>query len=387
MAAKERIIRFITNPKVLLGLFIVLAVGASLIEYAKGSKADTQTHYNNFIIFRASFYNLINGVDLYVLHPEQYYDLYKYPPVFALFFGLFAWMPVWLGLICWNLLNTLVLFSAIISIKRFNEKQRAFALLFLVVELLTNIQNSQSNALIAGLMIWAYNCFEDGKTARAALFIALATFIKPFGLVAAALFLFYPQKIKFSFSLMGWCVMLVIIPLIITPVATLQFQYNSWLAMLQADHAASLGLSVAGGLEAWFGATPDKMLITIAGVVLFCLAYLNLKAWQQPGFKILLLASALIWTVIFNHKAESPTFIIAVAGVALWYFAQKPSTLNLVLLLLVFVFTCLSPTDLFPRSIRTDIIIPYQLKVLPCILVWLKILYDQLTYKPLNFAT
>jgi hypothetical protein len=157
--------------------------------------------------------------------------------------------------------------------------------------------------------------------------------------------------------------------------------------MIQADHAASLGLSVAGGLEVWFGATPDKMLITIAGVVLFCLAYLNLKAWQQPGFKILLLASALIWTVIFNHKAESPTFIIAVAGVALWYYAQKPSTLNLVLLLLVFVFTCLSPTDLFPRNIRIDIIIPYQLKVLPCILVWLKILYDQLTYKPLNFAT
>jgi hypothetical protein len=387
MAAKERIIRFITNPKVLLGLFIVLAVGASLIEYAKGNKADTQTHYNNFMIFRASFYNLINGVDLYVLHPEQYYDLYKYPPAFALFFGLFVWMPVWLGLVCWNLLNTLVLFSAIISIKRFNEKQRAFALLFIVVELLTNIQNSQSNALIAGLMIWAYNCFEDGKVARAALFITLATFIKPFGLVAAALFLFYPQKVKFSFSLMGWCAVLAIIPLVATPMATLQFQYNSWLTMLQADHAASLGLSVAGGLEVWFGATPDKMLITIAGVVLFCLAYLNLKAWQQPGFKILLLASALIWTVIFNHKAESPTFIIAVAGVALWYYAQKPSTLNLVLLLLVFVFTCLSPTDLFPRNIRIDIIIPYQLKVLPCILVWLKILYDQLTYKPLNFAT
>ncbi|UPT65171.1 MAG: hypothetical protein M0D57_11340 [Sphingobacteriales bacterium JAD_PAG50586_3] len=181
--------------------------------------------------------------------------------------------------------------------------------------------------------------------------------------------------------------MLAIIPVLVTPWATLQWQYNSWFTMLQADHAASLGLSVAGGLEAWFGATPNKMLITIAGVGLFCLTYLNIKAWQQPGFKLLLLASALIWTVIFNHKAESPTFIIAVAGIVIWYFSQKQSTFNLVLLVLVFVFTCLSPTDLFPRAIRTDIIIPYQLKVLPCILVWLKIVYDQLTYKPLNFAT
>lgn len=380
MATKERIIRLITTPQILLGLFIVLAVGASLIEYGKGSKADTQTHYNNFMIFRTSFYNLINGVDLYVHHPEQYYDLYKYPPVFALFFGLFAWMPVWLGLICWNLLNTIVLFSAILSIKRFNQQQKAFALLFVVVELLTNIQNSQSNALIAGLMIWAYNCFDSGKIARAALFIALATFIKPFGLVAAALFLFYPQKVKFSVSLMGWCTLLAVVPLVATPIDTLQLQYESWLRMLQADAASSVGMSAAGWIESWFGATPNKMLITLAGVALFCSAYLNLKAWNQPGFKILLLASALIWTVIFNHKAESPTFIIAVAGVALWYFSQKPNTINLVLLLLVFVFTCLSPTDLFPRSIRTDIIIPYQLKVLPCILVWLKILYDQVTF-------
>ncbi|UPT65172.1 MAG: DUF2029 domain-containing protein [Sphingobacteriales bacterium JAD_PAG50586_3] len=194
MAIKERIIRFITNPQVLLCLFVLLAIGASVAELAKGTKADTQTHYNNFMIFRASFYNLVNGVDLYINHPTQYYDLYKYPPVFALFFGIFAWMPVWLGLIWWNILNSVVLFSAIVSIKRFTDKQRAFALLFVVVELMTNMQNSQSNALIAGLMIWAYNCFESGKVARAALFIALATFIKPFGLVAAALFLFYPKK-------------------------------------------------------------------------------------------------------------------------------------------------------------------------------------------------
>lgn len=157
--------------------------------------------------------------------------------------------------------------------------------------------------------------------------------------------------------------------------------------MLQADHAGSIGMSVAGWVESWFGFTPNKTAITLGGVVVFCLTYLNQKAWKVQGFKLLMLASALLWVVIFNHKAESPTFIIAVAGVAIWYFNQPKSTLNTILLALVFVFTCLSPTDLFPPDIRNSFVTPYQLKVLPCILVWLKIVYDQLTYKHLNFAT
>ncbi len=380
MAIKERILRFITNPRVLLALFILLAVAASVAEFLKGSKADTQTHINNYMIFRSSFYNLVNGVDLYIQHPEQYYDLYKYPPVFALFFGVFAWMPVWLGLIWWNILNSAVLFSAIISIKRLTEKQRAFALLFVVVELMTNMQNSQSNALIAGLMIWVYNSLENKRVGRAALFVALATFIKPFGLVAAALFLFYPKKAKFCFSLIGWSVLLTIVPVVVTSPATLQLQYKSWLNMLQADHAGSIGMSVAGWLESCFSFTPNKTAITLGGIVVFCLAYLNLKAWKDQGFKLLMLSSALLWVVIFNHKAESPTFIIAVAGVAIWYFNQPKSTLNIVLLALVFVFTCISPTDIFPPDVRNSFVTPYQLKVLPCILVWLKIVYDQLTF-------
>lgn len=387
MAAKERIIKFIVNPRVLLCLFILLAIAASVAEYSKGAKADTQTHYNNYMIFRASFYNLINGVNLYTHHPEQYYDLYKYPPVFALFFGIFAWMPVWLGLIWWNILNAVVLFSAIISIKRFTEQQRAFALLFVVVELMTNMQNSQSNALIAGLMIWGYNSLENGRVGRAALFIALATFIKPFGIVAAALFLFYPKKVKFVLSLGGSMLFLAYVPLLVMTRDEFGWQHTSWFRMLAQDHAESVGLSVAGWLESLGIILHDKLVVTVAGIAIFCLAYLNIKAWKEPAFKLLMLSSALLWVVIFNHKAESPTFIIAVAGVAIWYYAQPKSTINLILLLLVFVFTCLSPTDLFPANLRSSIIIPYQLKVLPCILVWIKIVYDQLTYKHLNFAT
>jgi hypothetical protein len=149
------------------------------------------------------------------------------------------------------------------------------------------------------------------------------------------------------------------------------------------DHSISDGLSVIGWLKTWFGWAPDKTLVSLAGVVLFCLPLLLYRQYSQYTFRLLLLASVLIWVVIFNHRAESPTFVIAVSGVALWYFAQTPKTENLVLLLLTLIFTVLSPTDLFPATVRTEWFTPYVVKAVPCILVWGKLTYDMLVPFPL----
>jgi hypothetical protein len=92
-----------------------------------------------------------------------------------------------------------------------------------------------------------------------------------------------------------------------------------------------------------------------------------------------MLASLLIWVVIFNHKAESPTFIIAMCGVSLWFFSVPFRWDNLVLFVMAFVFTSLSPTDIFPKYKRESFVIPYVLKAFPCILIWIKIQYEMMT--------
>ena len=51
------------------------------------------------------------------------------------------------------------------------------------------------------------------------------------------------------------------------------------------------------------------------------------------------------------------------------------------ILLLAFVFTILSPTDLFPKSVRVNFVVPYVLKAVPCILIWVKIIFDLVFYK------
>jgi hypothetical protein len=108
------------------------------------------------------------------------------------------------------------------------------------------------------------------------------------------------------------------------------------------------------------------------------------RKFRLFDFRLMMLASILIWMVIFNHKAESPTFVIAMSGVALWFFSRTKNPLNTALLLTALLFTSLSSTDLFPLTIRDRFIEPYAIKAVPCILVWLKILWDlyRLPYSP-----
>lgn len=339
------------------------------------------TQYNNYIIFKQSFFHLIHQKDLYCLYPQEHWDLYKYSPAFALLMAPMAMLPDFAGLLLWNLLNAFVLLWAFRQLPNLAERKKLLLTAFVLLELITSLQNEQSNALIAGLIILAFIQMEKKNVLWATLFIVLTVVIKLFGLAAFALFLFYPDKIKTAIYTLGWIIFFTIIPLVAVEVNQLLFLYKSWWQLLQNDHSVSYGLSVAGWLYTWFGLNLKNFTV-IAGAFLFCIPLIRFQLYKQFRFRALFLSSVLLWVVLFNHKAESPTFIIAVTGAALWYFYQKQNTVNLALLILAFVLTVLSPTDLFPKSIRDNYVIPYVLKAVPCILIWFKLLADLLIMKP-----
>ncbi len=378
--------RLIENKKAILLLFLVVAILASLQAYFSELKTFEPggvlyTTYNNYVIFRQSFFHLIQDQDLYILYKKEQWDLYKYSPAFALFFGGFALLPDWAGLSLWNLANSLALGFAVYYLPKIDRRSKGLILLFVLIELLTSLQNEQSNGLIAGLLILAFGLLERDRYWLAALCVVGVVYIKIFGIVALALYLLYPDKIRLTYTTAVWVVFFTFVPLLVVDWEQLVFLYESWANLLANDHSASEGLSVAGWLHTWFGWTVDKTLVTAAGVILFCLPLLRIRVYQDYTFRLLLLASVLVWVVIFNHKAESPTFVIAVSGVALWYFGQAPKTENGVLLLLTFVFTVLAATDVFPRFIRDEYFQPYVIKVVSCILVWGKITFDLLKMK------
>ncbi|NIJ55709.1 glycosyltransferase family 87 protein [Dyadobacter arcticus] len=375
--------RFLVNPRAILFVFFSIALFASLQSYFGGLKSFVEggklyTTYNNYIIFKLSFFHLIQDKDLYLPFLDEQGDFFKYSPTFALIFGILAVLPDVLGLSLWNIINAVVLFSSVYYLPRTDIRTKGLIFVFMLVELLTTVQNEQSNALMAGLMLFTFGFLERRKYWMASLCLVSTIFIKLFGIVGLALYLLYPNKLKLTYTTAFWAVIFTLLPLVVVDRDQFIFLYKSWASLLSDDQSFSAGLSVTRWLTTWFGWNINKTYVSVAGVFLFCLPLLRIKQYQNFVFRTLILSSILIWVVIFNHRAESATFIIAIGGVALWYYSQYPSKENYILLVLAFVFTTLSPTDLFPKFVRNEWMKPYVIKAVPCILIWVKITFDLL---------
>ena len=369
-----------------LALFAACALFASLQSlvfeyYFNPYPGSAQSNYGNYIIFKQSWFHLINGQDLYKAWPHEQFDLFKYSPAFAVFFSLFAYLPDAAGLPLWCLLNALVLFFSVKALPGFSNSHKNLILLFVALELLTSLQNSQSNALMAGLLIFSFVFLERRCYLLATLLLVLSIYLKLFGVIALALFIFYPEKWKLAFYTLFWGVVMFCLPLPFTGFDQLIFLYRSWWKLLSSDFSASLGFSVMGWLNSCFHLHIPKLIIVAAGALIGGIPLLFIKKYHYYTFRVFMLASLLIWVIIFNHKAESPTFIIAMSGAALWLFAQKISRVNLFLGIFAILFTSLSSTELF-MPIRDMVTEPYVLKVVPVIFIWIKIIRDMIVYSP-----
>lgn len=376
----------IANYKVIVIIFLLFAVGAGIQAYFKKEKTFVEngakyTNYNNYVIFKQSLTHLIENKDLYQLYPKEQWDLYKYSPTFSVCFGIFAIFPDLIGLNLWNIFNASIFLLAIYYLPKLNNLQKALISLICLIEFMTSVQNQQSNALIAGLIILAFGLLEKQKYLIAAFCIVFSIYIKLFGIIGLVLFLIYPQKWKLALYTVGWSVVLWFIPLFFVNFEQLKFLYSSWGHLLYNDHSSSYGLSVMGWLHSWFAININKIFIEITGLILFLIPLFRFKYYKNYTFRLLALSSILLWIVIFNHKAESPTFIIAMSGVSLWFIISEKNILNIILFVCAFILTSLSPTDIIPLFIREEFIKPYMLKAFPCILIWLKITYDMIILK------
>lgn len=359
------------DERFLWAVYALAAILVSVQKLTQGPNDAGYTSYENYVIFRNAFTHLLAGQNPYAAFPAEQWDLFKYSPAFALFMAPFSVLPDWLGLPLWNLLNALSLLSAILALPVLDARKRRFMAWFVLLELITSLQNSQSNGLTAALLLWAFVAFERGRSGRAALWAVAGAFLKIFGIFAAVWAPAYSGKSRFVLSGLAWGLVFLLSPLLVlSPAQTLQV-YRWWVELLQQDHAVSLGLSVAGWLDSWFGWLPDKNAVTAAGLLLLALSALAVYRAPSLRRRTLLAASVLIWVVIFNHKAESPTFVIALSGVAMWYLAvERAARWQTVALWGTFAFVSLTPTDLCPRALREQLVQPYVLKAVPCIVLW-----------------
>jgi hypothetical protein len=371
-----------------LQIALIAYVAIAVIATAQGLLAGTKVYfpggrpyidYNNFRIFKFSFYHLIQGKDIYQWFPGDHWDLYKYSPGFALCFGLLSWLPDPIGLLLWNLINSLCLFAGVRLLPGMDDKKKAWILLFCLLEMLLSVQNTQSNGLMAGLIVLGFALAERRSYVLSTLCIVFSFYIKIYGALAFIFYLWYPGKWKLAGWSIFWMLFFAVLPLLAVSGHQLLFLYESWLHLLLNDRSASIGLSVMGLLEKWFHLASAKNLVTIGGVVLFLVPLLRWRLYPDLTFRLLYLSSTLIWMVIFNHKAESPTYIIVMAGIGIWYFSRERDRLDRVLLILSFLLITMSVSDLVPAGIRNGFIRPYGIKAVMAIVIWVRIVYEQLT--------
>ena len=338
---------------------------------------------NNYFIFSRSFGLLISQQNLYAAHPELFNDRFLYSPTFALAMAAFYFLPDLLGVILWNLLNLSLFFYAVKSFAG-DEKKFVLILALATVELFNSIQNNQSNPLLTALILFAFMSFEKRQSRNAALFVAALFFIKIYGFAAAVFAVFHSEKFKFAKWLILWLALLAALPLLAVSARELGWQYENWLALVR-EFKTGAQYSVMGLIERWTGRQIMYLPVQLAGLLVFLAPLAHFRKFPDALFRRRLLCSLLIFLVIFNQSAESPTYVTAVTGSAIWLAESRRNIADYVLIFLVLIFTSLASTSVFPSGVRHNFFEAYGLKVVPCLLVWLKLQYELHTF-PLNLT-
>ena len=384
MTTFQRYLQFLTLPR-LIGLYIFLFCFVAVHQFW------LLDQYNNYLMFAKPFHNLLLNKSIYGLYPELYEDNYKYSPTFAWLMAPFYYMPNLLGTILWNLLNTLVLLAGVwlyLSDEKDPATQRRDALLIILLEALITAQNLQSNNLIVGAILLGLYFLRNGRVWQAAFFFVLCGFFKFYGVAAAGFFLFYPKKPQFILAMVVWTALLAIAPATLIPMENLLAEYQEWFNVV-VESKLGLQVSVMGIAQMWFGmAKTDEnyRVIEAIGATLFLLPFLRFGLWKDRLFQRRMIAYFFLFIIVFNKMAESPTYVMAVTGVALWWVTLSNRTqLDRFLLALVIVFTSLSPTDIFPHAVKREFFHPYNIKAIGCILVWARVQY-QLWTQPRTIA-
>ena len=326
---------------------------------------------NNFRVFRSASLNLFAGRDLYAAHPEQHFDFYKYSPTFALLFAPLAYLPFALAFLCWSLLNALLLWYALDRL--LPERPATVALALVYLEVLFAMQYGQSNALVAALLILAFVALDQGRQGRAAALVGVDAFIKIFPLAGVSLALFHPRRARFALLAAAALVGLALLPLAVVPPHELATQYRSWRATEAADALQGhRGYALMQYLYMWLGADWPNWPVQLAGTTLLLLPLaLGRRRWDDAAFRRLFLGTLLVYLVLFNHQSERATFVIAYTGIAIWYASAPTERLRTAVMALTLLVMVVHDVDIVPRWVKNEILIPYRIKGIPCLVAWL----------------
>jgi hypothetical protein len=348
---------------------------------------------NNYLIYKFTAIHAWEGHTLFGRSPEKFLDKNHYGPLFSVVMAPFAWLPDRVGLALWIIAMVSTLWYAV-RLLPVTGTQQNLMLLFMGNELLTAGFNVQFNMAVAAGIIFSFVLIERQRDFWAPLPFMIIAFVKLYGIVALAFFFFVKNKPKFILGCAVWSVVLFVAPMLLSSPEFVLQSYKEWYLALQVKNAANVSLvsyqdiSVMGFFRRLLqDPTLPNTPFLAAGVALFGLPYLRFRCFQSPAFRLLVLASTLIFPVLFSSASEGATYMIVFTGIAVWLAVQpRPfsATVWLLVALAVFLAT-LNSTDLYPAAWR-DFLRLHSVKAMPCLLVWLYVIFQLCTQNFSNQA-
>ncbi|MGP1491933.1 MAG: glycosyltransferase family 87 protein [Prevotella fusca] len=375
----DKIKRFLSHPlltdrRVLLGIWTIL----SLVGMLKLHRS-----YNNFLIFRGVYWHTINGTSLYAAYPGEYNDVNHYGPLFSLIIAPFAILPEWAGMLLWLLFLSGWLFAAVYW-SGLKKNQQVFIYWFCGFTLLTALFMQQFNIAIAAIILSSFFLIEKEHEGWAAFFIVLGALVKLYGIVGLAFFLFSRHKVRLVVWLAIWSVILFLAPMVISSPDYIIGQYHEWFTCLVGKnteniHSFAQNISLLGLVRRTTGNMDySDLWLIVPGMLLFALPYLRRSQYRHLAFRETILASVMLFVILFSTGSESSGYIIALTGACIWYTAAPWGRGKWAVALMVFVFVLsgMGNCDLFPKHIRHDYIQAYALRALPISILWFWLCYE-----------
>jgi len=364
-------------------LWLVLPVVVTLLKYALGPSA-----YNNFLLYAGVFRHVVACTDLYAFYPSEHLYQNHYGPTFSLVIAPFTLPPRVIGMVCWGLANALSLGYAILRLPM-TERARLTVAAIVLVEMTGAIQNQQFNPMLTAWVLLAFVWMGEGRAFPPALLIAGGALVKLYGILGVLFIPFRGRYRAMAAALAVATALLVCLPMLYSDPEFILRSYGDWYLRLLGKNSENIRTNLTDGMQdlsamglvrrvsGWTGMS--NLWVVVPGGLLTLAPLWRRDMYADARFRLAYLAQVLIGIVIFSTASESPTYVIAVTGFAIWYAGlASPSPAQVALLVLVVVLTILSPTDLFPRSIKKAWVNRYALKALPCVLAWLAITRDLL---------
>lgn len=267
---------------------------------------------------------------------------FVYPPPIAWFFSLFAHLPLLLSALLWHILTAAVFLAGLVALLRSGVFHRiphgSRGLVFLGVLPLSigNLDNSQANPLIIGLMMLSVAAMASEAWTLCALAISIATAFKVYPLALALLLcLLRPRQLAWRIALL--LLLLALLPFLFQSHSYVSSQYHAWLQTRLADDRLHYTMKDAP-LDLWYllvrlGHLPIPpraymALQLLAGAAIAaCVLFQTRRAIPESDILATLFLLVSVWILLLGPATENQTFIV-LAPAACLLAVERPGILS-----------------------------------------------------------